>query len=249
MATERALIVFAHPDPNSFTAALKNAAVTELEGAGVAVEVSDLYAMGFEAVAGPADVSERMNTDGFNLALEQAHALEKGALAEDIVREQDKVRAADLIIFQFPMWWYGMPAIMKGWVDRVLSYKFAYGVGQWWDQGLLRDKRAMLAITTGTPAGAYAPDGRNGDIDRVLWPIEAGMLAICGLKVVPSFLAYGAPWIGDEGRAGQIAAYRKAVAGAGTAAPKFFHPLSDYGDNLRLLPDVEPATAGQHRPA
>lgn len=243
----KALIVFAHPDPRSYTAALKDAAVEALEAQGVEVMVSDLYAMRFEAEAGPADVTERLSNEHFNLALEQGNALAKGALAADIVAEQDKLRAADLVIFQYPMWWFGFPAILKGWVDRVLSYKFAYGVGEWWDKGPFRDKRAMLAITTGTPKSAYASDGRNGDIERILWSTEAGVLAICGFQVVPAFIAYGAPWIGDEGRAAQIAAYRDAVARAGEVEPKFFHKLEEFGEDMRLRAEITPATAGQHR--
>lgn len=243
----KALIVFAHPDPGSYTAALKDAAVAALEAQGVKVMVSDLYAMGFEAVAGPGDVGSRLADDQFNLALEQGHALTAGTLAADIVAEQAKVAAADLVIFQFPMWWFGFPAILKGWVDRVLSYKFAYGVGEWWDAGPFRDKRAMLAITTGTPEGGYASDGRNGDIERILWSIEAGVLAICGFQVVPAFVAYGAPWIGDEARKAKLEAYGNHVAGAGSAKTKSYHKLADFGDNLRLKPEVAPRTAGQHR--
>jgi len=245
--TERALIVLAHPDPRSYTAALKDVAVKALRERGVEVMVSDLYAMGFDPVAGPGDVTERLSTENFNLALEQGHALEKGALAADIVAEQDKVRAADLVIFQFPMWWFGFPAILKGWIDRVLSYKFAYGVGQWWDKGPFADKKAMLAITTGTPAGAYAPDGRNGDIERILWSTEAGVLAICGFQVLPAFVAYGAPWIGDAGRAKQKEAYRALLSRVDEIEPKSFHALAEFGDDLRLKPEVEPRTAGQHR--
>ena len=243
----KALIVFAHPDPKSYTAALKDAAVAALEAQGVEVMVSDLYAMGFDAVAGPDDVGTRLTDDHFNLALEQGNALANGTLSPDILAEQAKVAAADLVIFQFPMWWFGFPAILKGWVDRVLSYKFAYGVGEWWDAGPFRDKRAMLAITTGTPAGGYATDGRNGDIERILWSIEAGVLAICGFQVVPAFVAYGAPWIGDEGRKAKLAAYAQHVVGAGSVELKPYHKLADFGENLRLNPEVEPITAGQHR--
>ena len=243
----RALIVFAHPDPNSYTAALKDAAVKTLQAQGVEVMVSDLYAMGFQAEAGPADVTERMSDEHFNLALEQGNALAKGTLAPDIVAEQEKLRGADLVIFQYPLWWFGFPAILKGWVDRVLSYKFAYGVGEWWDRGPFVNKRAMLAITTGTPKSAYASDGRNGDIERILWSTEAGVLAICGFQVVPAFMAYGAPWIGDEGRAAQIAAYCDAISRVGSAEPKFFHKLAEFGEDMRLLANVTPATAGQYR--
>lgn len=247
-AIKTALIVFAHPDPKSYTAALKDVAVAALEAQGVKVMVSDLYAMGFEAAAGPGDVSERLSQDHFNLALEQAHALAGGHLSADIVAEQQKLRDADLVIFHYPMWWFGFPAILKGWVDRVLSYKFAYGVGQWWDKGLLSGKKAMLAITTGTPAAAYASDGRNGDIDRILWSTEAGVLAMCGFEVLPAFVAYGAPWIGDEGRAAQMDGYRALIARIDAIAPKQFHRVEEFGEDMRLRPDVEPRTAGQHRP-
>lgn len=247
--TRNVLLVLAHPDPNSYTSALAQVAVETLQAEGKRVVVSDLYAMNFQPVAGPGDVGQRLSDERFNLALEQAHALERGELAADIQAEQEKVRAADLVIFQFPMWWFGYPAIMKGWIDRVLSYKFAYGVGQWWDKGPFRDKKALLAITTGTPAGAYATDGRNGDIERILWSTEAGVLAICGFQVLPAFLAYGAPWIGDEGRSKQKEAYAAMLRRVDQLEPKRFHSLEEFGEDLRLHPHVEPNTAGQHRPS
>ena len=113
------LIVFAHNEPRSFNAAMKDLSVGTLEAAGHAVQVSDLYAMGFNPVASAADFSERANPDYLVYALEQRHAYGKGALAPDIAAEVDKVKWADLIIFNFPIYWYGMPAIMKGWIDRV----------------------------------------------------------------------------------------------------------------------------------
>ncbi|WP_439533641.1 NAD(P)H-dependent oxidoreductase [Polymorphobacter sp.] len=247
MAVSNVLIVLAHPDPGSYNAALAGVAAETLRARSAEVVISDLYALGFEAVAGRGDMTDAAAEGLFNLALEQGRALEAGTLASDILAEQAKVAAADLIIFQFPLWWYSMPAIMKGWVDRVLSYKFAYGVGQWWDAGPFADKRAMLSITTGTPKGAYATDGRNGDIERILWPLEAGVLAICGFQVLPSFVAYGAPWIGDEGRAAQKAQLAALLADVDTIEPRFFHKLAEFGEDLRLRPEVTPRTPGQHR--
>jgi NAD(P)H dehydrogenase (quinone) len=59
---------------------------------------------------------------------------------------------ADLLILQFPIWWFGMPAILKGWADWVLARGFAYVAGRKYDTGMFRGKTAMVAATTGTSA-------------------------------------------------------------------------------------------------
>lgn len=121
------LIVYAHPEPKSFNGAMKELAVETMRAAGHEVVVSDLYAMGFNPVTGPADFQgERADPAFLSIATEQARAFETGTLAADIVAEQEKVRRADLLILQFPIWWFGMPAIMKGWADRVFARGFAY---------------------------------------------------------------------------------------------------------------------------
>ena len=126
--------------------------------------------------------------------------------------------------------------------------KVAYGLGQWWDEGLLKGRRAMLSITTGTKASAFAPDGRNGDMDRLLWPLNAGLLRICGYDVLPPLISYAVPWIGDEGRAAQLDQYKERLLTWQTDEPLFFHKLEDFDEDYRLKPDIEPATPGQHRP-
>ena len=125
------LIVYAHPEPKSFNGAMKDLAVETLTKAGHEVVVSDLYAQNFDPVAGPHDVTERLNSDYFNLALEQGNAADNDLFPPDIQAEIDKVRAADFLLVQFPMWWTSVPAILKGWIDRVLAYKVAYGLGEW----------------------------------------------------------------------------------------------------------------------
>jgi len=241
------LIVYAHPEPQSFNGAMKDLAVETLTELGHQVVVSDLYGMGFEAAAGPRDVTRRMNETWFNLAREQGHAAENDLFAPDIQAEIDKVRAADFLLLQFPMWWYSMPAILKGWVERVLAYKVAYGLGQWWDEGPFKGRRAMLSLTIGQPASAFFPDGRNGDIDRILWPLHAGLLRICGYEVLPAFVAYEVPWIGDEGRKAILSAYKERLVMLDDIEPLFFHTLAEIGPDHRLKPDIEPSTPGQHR--
>lgn len=122
------LILYADPEPTSFNGAMKDLAVRVLTAGGHKVTVSDLYAMGRNAVAGRLDTGA---TDArFSLAREQTVAIRAGTLAADIDAEQAKLTAADLVVWQFPVWWFGMPAMLKGWADRVLARGFAYLPGR-----------------------------------------------------------------------------------------------------------------------
>ncbi|RVB39902.1 flavodoxin family protein, partial [Mesorhizobium sp. M7A.F.Ca.CA.004.05.1.1] len=195
------LIVYAHPEAKSFNGAMKDLAVETLTRAGHDVVVSDLYAMGFNPVAGPGDVSgERNDPDFFSLPREQTAAYEAGALSADISAEIEKVKRAAFVLFQFPVWWFGMPAMLKGWADRVFARGFAYLPGRKYDTGMFRGKLAMVAATTGTSADTYAPDGIDGDILTVLWPIHNGLLRYSGFDVLPPFVAYMPGRVGDDGR-------------------------------------------------
>ena len=80
----KALLVYAHPEPQSFNGSLRTVAENTLQEQGYEVQVSDLYAMQFNPVAGPADVTARSNPDVFNLGLEQMHAVQNDALASDV---------------------------------------------------------------------------------------------------------------------------------------------------------------------
>jgi NAD(P)H dehydrogenase (quinone) len=179
------LIAYAHPEPKSFNAAMKDVAVEALRKVGHDVVVSDLYALRFKAVVGAEDFrGERAEPASLSIAAEQTRASETGTLAADIVAEQDKLRRADLVILQFPVWRYGMPAILKGWADRVFARGFAYAAGRNYDRGMFRGKTAMVAATTGTSADTYAPDGIDGNILSVLWPVHNGLLRYCGFDVL-----------------------------------------------------------------
>jgi len=121
-APMKVLIVFAHPEPASFSAALKDEAVAALSQAGHAVAVSDLYAMGRNPALGPEEFAhDRANPDFLDLAREQERAHRRDSHAADVRAEQAKVAAADLLMFHFPVWWFGMPAMLKGW-DGMPAY-------------------------------------------------------------------------------------------------------------------------------
>uniref|UniRef100_A0A8D2JA19 NAD(P)H dehydrogenase [quinone] 1 n=1 Tax=Varanus komodoensis TaxID=61221 RepID=A0A8D2JA19_VARKO len=131
-----ALIVLAHPERASFNHAMKAAAAEALQKAGWVVAVSDLYAMKFNPVLSRQDITgSPKDSQNFNYSAEAGLAWKEGRLSSDIVEEQDKLKAADLVIFQFPIQWCGLPAILKGWFDRILTGGFAYSYSAMHDQG------------------------------------------------------------------------------------------------------------------
>lgn len=229
------LIVFAHNEPRSFNAAMKDLSVSTLEAAGHAVQVSDLYAMGFNPVASAADFSERADPDYLVYALEQRHAYGKGTLAPDIAAEVDKVKWADLIIFNFPIYWYGMPAIMKGWIDRVFISGLCYGGRRIYDRGGLKGKSAMLAISLGGQAHMFGPGAVHGELEVMLQPILRGMLAYVGLRVLPPYVAFHVPYLEEAERRGILEGYGLHLQGLDQHEPLRFPSLDDFDETLRPL--------------
>lgn len=192
------LVVYAHPEPRSLNGSIKNFIVQRLEHAGHTVQVSDLYAMQWKSALDPQDNRSPTLGARFDPSLDSQQAFVNGTQSIDIEQEQNKLLWADTVILQFPLWWYSMPAILKGWVDRVYAYGFAYGVGEhsdthWGDrfgQGLLAGKRAMLVVTAGGWASHYEPRGINGPINDILFPIQHGILFYPGFDVLPPHVIY-----------------------------------------------------------
>ncbi|WP_440466107.1 NAD(P)H-dependent oxidoreductase [Pseudomonas sp. YH-1] len=192
------LIVYAHPEPRSLNGSLKDFAVRHLQAAGHEVQVSDLYAMNWKATLDASDSLDRDPDARFDPSLDSKRAYAAGRQSSDIAAEQEKLRWADTVILQFPMWWFTLPAILKGWFERVYAYGFAYGVGEhsdarWGDrygEGNLAGKRAMLVVTTGGWESHYSARGINGPIDDLLFPIHHGVLHYPGFDVLPPYLVY-----------------------------------------------------------
>jgi NAD(P)H dehydrogenase (quinone) len=184
------LIVYAHHEPSSFTSAMKNLATEVLSRQGHSVVVSDLYGQGFNPGAQKWDF---VTTSGghFNYMLEQRHAARLDmAFSPDIIGEIQKVQTAELILFVTPIWWFSVPAIMKGWFDRVLAMGVAWDGGKIYENGLLRDKQAMIIAAAGGPAEYYKPDGKHkATASQILHPINHGTLAFCGLNVHEPYVA------------------------------------------------------------
>jgi len=184
------LIVYAHHEPSSFTSAMKNLAIETLEAAGHSVVVSDLYGQGFSAVAQKWDF---VTTSGnhFNYMSEQKHAANlQMAFSPDILGEIQKLQAADIVLVVSPIWWSSVPAILKGWFDRVLAMGVAWDTGKIYENGLLRGKQAMLIAAGSHPAEYYRANDRHGaTINQFLHHINHGTLAFCGFNVHEPYVA------------------------------------------------------------
>lgn len=200
------LIVFAHPEPKSLNGSLKDLAVTVLSQQGHTVQVSALYQMNWKAIADKHDFQCLQEAERFSYARESKHAFADHTQSPDIEAEQAKLLWADAVIFQFPMWWFSMPAILKGWFERVYAYGLAYGVGlheggRWGDrygEGKLMGRRAMLSITVGGRLPHYTERGVNGAMEDLLFPIQHGMLWYPGMDVLSPFVVYQADRLPSE---------------------------------------------------
>ncbi len=229
----KVFIVHAHPEPKSFNAALTRLAVETFEGGGHQVVVSDLYAMGWNPASGPHNFTNRKDPEVFKQQVEEAHAVETNGFSPDVQAEIDKLFWCDALIFQFPMWWFSMPAILKGWVDRVFVSKRVYGGGKWYDNGTMRGKRAMISTTTGGGATMFSETGLAGDIHMLLAPVNQGIFRFVGFDVLPSFIAWGPARASAEDRAFFLVAYRERLLAWETTAPLVYPPLSEYDSSLQ----------------
>lgn len=242
------LIVYAHPEPHSFNASLKNIAEQTLLEQGHQLQISDLYAMNWKATIDQDDFHHRQNNNFLNISTEQEHHHQTDHTSPDIKSEQNKVLWCDVLIFQFPIWWFGMPAILKGWVDRVMSRGFAYARGKKYDTGIFKGRKAMICATTGTASSLYEPDGIDGDIMHLLWPIHNGIFRYLGFDVLPPYIAWMPGNVSDQERQEYLLTYREKLLQIDQIPTLFFHPKSDYGSDQRLKADVIAKTGFQWNP-
>jgi NAD(P)H dehydrogenase (quinone) len=182
------LIVHVHPEPTSFNGALTDVAAGTLRRLGHAVTVSDLYGEQFDPVERGEHYRSRADNRAFSALAEQRHGSKNGTLPKDVRREVERLDEADLVIFQFPLWWHAQPAMLKGWFDRVFVNGGLYTSTMRYDRGYFCGKRAICSVTTGAPLTAFGPNGRGGDIERLLWSTHYS-LHYMGFSVLPPFLA------------------------------------------------------------
>lgn len=219
------LIVLAHPEPKSFNGALYVTAVETLRAQGHGVATSDLYRMQFDPVSDRHNFVGVKDANYLKLQVEEQHATATRTFAPALEAEIAKVEAADLMIWQFPLWWFGLPAILKGWVDRVFALGRAYGGGRIYDSGVFKGKRALLSLTTGGPREAFQADGFNGDLDAILRPIQRGMLEFTGFSVLQPQVHWQPVRVEQGAREAWLA---------------------DWADRLRRISDEPPIVVGRY---
>lgn len=162
------LIIYAHPNPQSLNGQLKSTWVEYLQQNSNEIVVRDLYQLNFNPV----------------LSLEDMAGQRKGQVAEDVKIEQEHIAWADYITFIHPIWWTGLPAIMKGYIDRVFSYGFAYRYDQGVQKGLLTGKEAIIINTQGKSHEEYNALGMD---KALLLTSDKGIYTYCGLDIKEHF--------------------------------------------------------------
>ncbi len=108
------LIVSAHPEPRSLTNALRDTAAAQLSADGHTVRVTDLYAINWKSAADRADFPTLAPAQRLRVPQASGEAFATGTLTDDVVQEQEGLLWADALILAFPLWWFSMPAILKG---------------------------------------------------------------------------------------------------------------------------------------
>ncbi len=246
------LTVYAHPEPTSLTRQLVDVTAEMLSAAGHTVVHSDLYGMKWKAVYDADDFPVRDNPERLSFIMESGHAYASGHQTPDVIAEQQKLLEADAVILQFPLWWYGVPAILKGWIERVYAFGFAYGYQNGSNQfrfgeGILKGKRALVNVQAGGPAADYGPRGINGPIEQLLFPLTHGALFYPGMDVLPTHAVYGAGHVSTAEEVEAIkAAWRVRLAGLFTDKPIPFRSQNggDFPDRHTMADHVAPGQTG-----
>lgn len=162
------LIIYAHPNPESLNNHFKTTLVNHLQQNSHDVVVRDLYQLNFNPVLSLADMAGQ----------------QKGQVADEVKLEQEFIDWADCITFIHPIWWTGLPAIMKGYIERVFSYGFAYRYDQGVQKGLLLGKQTVIINTHGKSHEEYNAIGMDKALSLTS---DKGIYSYCGLDIKQHF--------------------------------------------------------------
>ncbi|GAN94403.1 NAD(P)H dehydrogenase (quinone) [Gluconobacter thailandicus F149-1 = NBRC 100600] len=239
------LIVLAHPEPQSFNHGLAQTAARSFCLQGHDVRISDLYAQKFNPVEQPDHFLTRKDPSRFDAQTEQRFSAEQKTLPEDVCREVENILWADTVIFQFPLWWFGLPAILKGWMDRVFVYGALYSGSRRRHTGVCRGKRAVFSVTAGSPMEACAYNGQEGDTSLILWPAHYALHYV-GFSVLEPRIIMGVRGgiSQDDAREqtqyldSQMTAHRDWAEGIHGVPEIQFNGASDWDEHRKLKPEA-----------
>ncbi len=188
----KVLIVYAHQEPKSFCAAMKDLAVKTLREAGHEVQVTDLYAMKMLNRIDRTDFRELYDSTYFRPQVEQANANRnhRSNFSDELRAEHDKSEWADVFLFIYPFYLSYTPGILQAWLERVFSYGFAFGQGG----THLKGKKGMLLYTTGG-GKQWVEQGEK----HMLFLIQDRM-KFWGMEVLDPFGAYAVAYITEAER-------------------------------------------------
>jgi NAD(P)H dehydrogenase (quinone) len=175
------LLLLAHPSEKSFCYDIIRNFEKQLPASGQHFKIRDLYKMDFDPVLRPADLA----------------SLKAGKIPPAIADEQEHLRWADVLVFIYPIWWTGMPAILKGYVDKVFSSGFAYSYNNNSPVGLLTEKKALIINTQGYTREHYDSIGMT---DALRKTTDEGIFDFCGIEVIDHMFFGDVPNMPEETR-------------------------------------------------
>jgi len=245
-AYKSTLVVLAHPEQRSFNGSWAKASVKACEALGDSVQISDLVADGFNPVESALHYSTFRDLPAgevFDPLKAQEQAAATNGIPADVAIEMEKIQLADRVIIHFPLWWFGPPAILKGWLDRCLVHGALHNVEERFDKGRCRGKKVLFCVSTGATADECSFAGKEGDINLLLWPL-AYTFRYLGFTVLEPQLAHGVHGYFEgasesalERRLNSLLADHSAVMGKFDALPTIsFNSDSDFNSNGVLKP-------------
>lgn len=182
MKNTNTLIIFGHPDPDSFNGTILKAIENKLTEKQYQFISKNLYQLNFNPI----------------LNLDDLTRMQDSTVASDIAIEQEDIKWAKNIILIYPIWWSGQPAIVKGWIDRVFSPGFAYAFQEDGTvKGLLSDKTVMVFTTTRSGEDNMEESGMAAAIEKIMME---GVLGFCGVETMLYKNLYGVSTVTEDER-------------------------------------------------
>ena len=241
----KAHIVLAHPERQSFNGLLADTTRSTLSAAGWAVTLSDLYSMEFDPCEAARHYTARSDTHRFHAQTEQRFNVNEGTTPDDVAQEMERILGSDFLVVHFPVWWFGMPAILKGWMDRVFVYGRMYRSALRYDAGVCAGKKMLACVTTGASADSCSHNGRESDTRMLMWPMLFPFRYV-GFDVLIPEIYHGIGGVafveGDEDGTSGVDRYTQHWAEQITQLESRgnvpYNRDDQFGDDKRLLPDA-----------